>query len=138
MLIEKSGFFEAVSLSFKNTANLIVTTFVGFVKLFSGKLSLKSLGGPIMIFKVARESYDLGGLINFFRMIAILSVMIGLINLFPIPILDGGHILLFFIEKVKGSPIGIRKREIAQSIGLIIILSLMVFAFYNDIMRIWF
>ena len=61
-----------------------------------------------------------------------------LFNLLPIPILDGGHIFIFLIEFVKGSPISIRKREIAQGIGLVLIFTLLAFAFYNDIIRLWF
>ncbi|HLF86750.1 MAG TPA: site-2 protease family protein, partial [Nitrospiria bacterium] len=73
--------------------------------------------------------------VNIMLFIAILSINLGVINLFPIPILDGGHILFFLIEAVIGKPVSIKKREIAQQVGLFLLVSLMLFAFYNDIMR---
>ena len=76
------------------------------------------------------------GVNEIIRLTALISINLGLINLLPIPILDGGHILFFLIEILKGKPLSERNRERAQQVGLFMLLSLMVFAFYNDIMRI--
>jgi regulator of sigma E protease len=76
------------------------------------------------------------GFLNVLLFIAILSINLGVINLLPIPILDGGHMLFFAIEGVMGRPISLRKREVAQQIGLFILICLMLFAIYNDVDRI--
>lgn len=112
-------------------------TLIGFVKLFTGDVSLKAMGGPILIFKLTGASYQLGGILFFIKLMAILSITLGLINLLPIPVLDGGHLMFFLIEYAKGSPLNKKVLTIANQIGVILLVSLMVFAFYNDIMRFW-
>ncbi|MFH1728523.1 MAG: RIP metalloprotease RseP [Pseudomonadota bacterium] len=121
--------------SISKTFEVGKVTTVGFVKLFQGKISLKTLGGPIMIFRVAGKAFELGGLLQFIQIIAVFSIILGLINLFPIPVLDGGHLLFYAIEAIKGSPVNKRAMEIAQQVGLSLLLLLMLFTFYNDIMR---
>ncbi|HUU51163.1 MAG TPA: site-2 protease family protein [Nitrospinota bacterium] len=74
---------------------------------------------------------------NLYIFLAFLSINLGILNLLPIPILDGGHILFFSLEAILGRPISLKKREMAQQIGLIFIVSLMLFAFYNDILRLF-
>jgi regulator of sigma E protease len=74
-------------------------------------------------------------MVSFISLMAIISVNLGVLNLLPIPILDGGHILFLLVEALKGSPLSIKKMEIAQQIGLAIIVLVMVFVFYNDIAR---
>ena len=76
------------------------------------------------------------GLLSFLFLVAVLSVNLGVLNLLPIPILDGGHMLFFIIEAVRGEAVSLRNREIAQQIGLAILLLLMGYVFYNDIARI--
>jgi regulator of sigma E protease len=76
------------------------------------------------------------GFLSVLLFIAILSINLGVINLLPIPILDGGHLLFFAIEGVMGRPISIRKREVAQQVGLFLLICLMLFAIYNDVDRI--
>ena len=92
-------------------------------------------GGPILIFQIYGEQAE-QGFSEFISLTALLSINLGLINLLPIPILDGGHIFFFLIEMIKGRPVSEVSRERAQQVGLFMLISLMVFAFYNDIMRI--
>lgn len=99
--------------------------------IFSGKVSTKSLGGPIMIARLAGESSRMG-LIQFLMLIAIISFNLAFINLFPIPILDGGNIMLFTLEAIKGKPLSDRAMGVALRFGLIVIAALFVLIFYND------
>jgi regulator of sigma E protease len=100
-----------------------------------GSIPADQIGGPILIFQIYGEQAE-QGFYEFIRLTALLSINLGLINLLPIPILDGGHILFFLIEIVKGRPVSEKNREIAQQIGFFMLISLMVFAFYNDIVRV--
>lgn len=118
----------------ERTWNITALTVVGIIKIFLREIPADTIGGPILILQMAGQQAS-EGLINILVFIAILSINLGVINLFPIPILDGGHILFFVIEAIMGKPISLKKREIAQQIGLVILVSLMFFAFYNDIMR---
>ena len=106
-------------------------------KMISGEISPKTIGGPIQI---AQEAGRQGkkGVPYLLSLIAILGINLGLINLFPIPILDGGHLLFLVMEAILGRPISIKKMEIAQQVGLILIILLMIFAFHNDLRRIFF
>ncbi len=76
------------------------------------------------------------GFKNVILFTAFISINLGIINLFPVPILDGGHLLFFLLEALMGRPLSVRAREMAQQVGLFLLVSLMVFAFYNDIMRV--
>lgn len=99
-----------------------------------GRASPKNLGGPIAIAKMAGETAERGAL-SFLFLMAVLSVNLGTLNLFPLPILDGGHVLFFLIEAVRGRPVSVKHREAAQQVGLVFLLLLMAFVFYNDIAR---
>ena len=92
------------------------------------------LGGPILIGKIAGDIAR-QGIISFLLLMAIISLNLGIFNLLPIPILDGGHLLFLLIEAVKGRPISIRAMEISQQIGLALLLALMLFVCYNDVAR---
>jgi regulator of sigma E protease len=92
------------------------------------------LGGPIRIAEVSGDAAAEGG-VAFIGLIAVLSASIGLINLFPIPILDGGHLVFYAIEKLRGRPLRPRWQEIGNSVGLALVLALMIFATFNDITR---
>ncbi len=124
----------AIYLGAERTVDMTVLNVVGIVKMIQGKISSDNIGGPIMIAKIASQQAS-EGFLNIVLFVAVLSINLGIINLFPIPILDGGHLVFFMIEGIIGRPLSIKKREIAQQLGLFLILSLMVFAFYNDIMR---
>ncbi len=125
----------AAYLGTKRTVELTELTVIAIAKLIQGKLSTKTIGGPIMIAQMSGQAAE-GGFLNIFFFIAILSINLGVINLLPIPILDGGHLVFFSIEGIMGRPVSLRTREVAQQIGLFILISLMLFAIYNDIERI--
>jgi len=99
-----------------------------------GDLSPKNLSGPITIAKAAGDTAKTG-FDNFIRFIAILSIMLGVMNLLPIPVLDGGHIVYYLIEIVKGSPVSDRVQMVGFKVGFFLLAGLMVFATYNDVMR---
>ena len=109
----------------------------GLGMLFSGDASLDNIGGPIRIAKFARKSLDIGWM-AYVNMMILISINLGFVNLLPIPILDGGQMLIIMVEGVKRSPISMRSREIVQSIGLTFIMMLMGLAFWNDLSPHWF
>ena len=111
-------------------------TVLSVVKIFQGSVAADSLGGPIMIAQMAGKQAK-AGVANFFFFIAMLSVNLGIINLFPVPVLDGGHIVFFCYEAVTGKAAGEKFREQANRLGMGLLLALMVFVFYNDIIRIF-
>jgi regulator of sigma E protease len=129
--------FQAFSESLIQTYRVSELMVVIIAKLISGDISTDTLGGPIMIAQMAGDSAKagIGSLISF---IALISINLAIINLLPIPVLDGGHLLFFSIEAIKGSPVSIKVREIAQQVGLFILILLMILVFYNDISRIFF
>ncbi|GFO66008.1 RIP metalloprotease RseP [Geomonas paludis] len=114
--------------------NVIELTVLSLVRLVERAIPLDNIGGPIMIVKMAGEQAAAGG-VSFLAFVALLSVNLGVLNLLPVPILDGGHLAFFFIELVTGKPLSKRTREIAQQVGLVLLISLMMLAFYNDIAR---
>lgn len=128
------GLIDAIVMGMEKTISSTVLNVVGIVKLIQGKISADNIGGPIMIAKMAGDQAS-QGLLSVVLFTAILSINLGIINLFPIPVLDGGHLFFFAIEAIIGRPVSLKKREIAQQVGLFLIVSLMVFAIYNDIMR---
>jgi regulator of sigma E protease len=115
----------------------IEMNFTAIMGLFSGKVPLKELGGPILIGQLAAETEDRGWA-YFFRLMVWLSVSLGLINLLPIPILDGGHILFLAIEGIRRKPVSLRTRQVATYAGFAFIILLMVLVFKNDIERSFF
>ncbi|MCX6112885.1 MAG: RIP metalloprotease RseP [Proteobacteria bacterium] len=116
------------------TVTWIWITLVGLIKLFTGAVSLKAIGGPLMIGKVAGDSLHLG-IVYFLRIMAIISINLGIINLFPIPVLDGGHLMFFGIEAVTGKPLKEKYIMIAQQVGFYLLIGLIVLSFYNDILK---
>ncbi|MDX1763168.1 MAG: RIP metalloprotease RseP [bacterium] len=109
---------------------------VSLVKLIQQVIPAETIGGPILIAQLAGEQVQYG-ILELFKFMALISINLGILNLLPIPILDGGHIFFFALEGLMGRPLSMRKREIAQQIGLFLLISLMVFAFYNDLMRVF-
>ena len=128
--------FQAFSQSFIQTYQITALTIKGVVKLFQGRVSPKTLGGPIMIAQMAGQEAREGA-INLIFFIALISINLAILNFLPIPVLDGGHLLFFFVEAVTGRPVSIKIREIAQQAGIFVLILLMIFVFYNDIARIW-
>jgi regulator of sigma E protease len=111
------------------------TVVVGLVKAIQQKISAKDIGGPILIVQAASEQAK-NGFESLLHFMAVISINLGILNLLPIPILDGGHLLFITLETVMRRPLETRHREIAQQVGLVILLCLMAFAFYNDIGRV--
>jgi regulator of sigma E protease len=132
--IKKENPLYAIYYSVVQTWHLSKLFLVTVGKLIEGVVSIKTLGGPILIAQMAGQQAN-EGLLNLIHFIALISVNLAVLNLLPIPVLDGGHILFFVIEGLLGKPIGQRKIEWAQKAGMLILLVLMVFVFYNDIMR---
>lgn len=116
------------------TAHLSKLFLMTIVKMVEGVVSLKTLGGPILIAQMAGQQAS-EGMLNLVYFIALISVNLAVLNLLPIPVLDGGHLLFFFLEALIGRPIETSKIELAQKLGMVVLLVLMVFVFYNDIMR---
>jgi regulator of sigma E protease len=109
-------------------------TAIGIYKMIAGEISSKNIGGPLTIASISGEA-GAQGMSSVVFLIAILSINLGVLNLLPIPILDGGHLLFFAIEAVLRKPLGDRQRELAQQAGFVLLIMIMVFAFWNDIQR---
>jgi regulator of sigma E protease len=118
------------------TWNWIVRICSFIAKLFTGALSIKMVGGPIMIGQITGQMAQVS-LLSLIPFMAAISINLGILNLFPIPILDGGLLLFLFVELLLGKPLSIKKREWAQKIGLSLLILLMVIVFYNDIFRLF-
>jgi regulator of sigma E protease len=135
MVVER--IWNPFKLLYKGTERMVVFSWrnlVSIQKMFTGDVSVATLGGPIMIGKIAGESLS-HGLISFLSLMAILSIGLGVLNILPIPVLDGGHLLLLAIEAVRGKPLNVRTMEIVQGVGLSVLLALMVVVFHNDLSR---
>lgn len=134
VVTERVGPLDAIVKGSEHTWNVTKLTVVAVGKIFTGSISVDNIGGPIMIAKTAGEQAETG-LVYFLSFMALLSINLGLLNLLPVPILDGGHLVFYLWELIVGKPINLKTREVAQQIGLALLLGLMVLAFYNDIAR---
>jgi regulator of sigma E protease len=126
--------WTAVAHGAERMATIIVQSLNGIRSIVTGAIGADNLQGPLGIAQISGETAS-QGLVSFIALIAVISTAIGLLNLFPIPVLDGGHFVVFLIEAVRGRPPSPAVMQVAMSIGLGLILLLMVFATYNDIMR---
>jgi len=135
LVITKKGPIESFALGIKETYNFTVLILDSIGKMITGSISAENIGGPIQI-AVLSGSAAKAGLVSFISMIALLSINLGLINLLPVPILDGGQLVLIAAEKIKGSPLSEGFVEFAYRIGLLLVIGLMAFAVFNDITRI--
>ncbi len=133
---ERFGPVDSVVKGATQTWMYIRLTILSLVKIIERVVSVETLGGPIMI-AVMSGQQAAAGAVNFFAFMAILSINLGILNLLPIPILDGGHLFFYAYELVFRRPVKVKTREIAQQIGLALLVSLMFFATYNDIARYW-
>ncbi len=131
----RHGPLEAGALSVRRTVEIMRLTLVGIVKIFQRIVPAQTIGGPIMIVQMAGQQAQ-QGLMSLVFFSAFLSISLGLFNLFPIPVLDGGQIWFLVAEAVRGRPLSRRVKEITQQVGLALLVLLMLFAFYNDITRI--
>jgi regulator of sigma E protease len=128
------GVLPAIGKGFVETGRLIYLTFLVIGKMFTGEVALNNLGGPILIAKVAGEAARLG-IMPYLNFMALISINLAILNLLPVPVLDGGHLLFFAIEGIIRRPISLKVKEIALQIGLGLLVLLMILAFYFDIER---
>jgi len=133
---EKVGFLKSIQASVVQTWSWIYLTIMGLVKIIQKVVPVSELGGPILIAKIAGERMEAGWL-NFLYFMGVLSVNLGILNLLPIPILDGGHLVFFSVEAIMRKPLNLRTMEILQQVGLVLLGTLMIFVFYNDLVRVF-
>ena len=132
--IEKVNPFTALILSLNRTWELTKLTWEGFLKIIERVVPLSALGGPIMIAQMAGQQAE-QGMLNLFYFMALLSINLGLLNLLPVPVLDGGHLFFYALEAIIGHPLTTRQIQLAQYVGILLLSSLMLLVFYNDIAR---
>ena len=134
-LIEvKSTFLESLSKSLSQTYTFLNLTLTTFKNLFTQKADLKDLGGPLAIAHMASSSF-LEGILPYIQFIGLISLNIGILNLLPIPLLDGGHLAYYVLEFVMGKPLSNKKMMISQRVGVLILGLLTAIALYNDACR---
>jgi regulator of sigma E protease len=136
LVIEKKPFGEAVVEGTKRTWSIIETTIRYIGKMFTGRESTDQVGGLVSMAKATGDAASLG-MMSFLMIVGFLSVSIGLINLFPIPMLDGGHLVYYAIEAARGKPLGPDAQEWGFRIGFALVIGLMLFGTWNDVVR-WF
>ncbi len=127
---------EAIPKAFERTWFFASSTLQMMGKMLVGKASVKNLSGPISIAQYAGQSADMG-LVPFLKYLALISVSLGVLNLLPIPMLDGGHLLFFLVEAFKGSPVPEKLQMFFQQVGLLMLLSLMLLAMFLDVERLF-
>ncbi|HYS09074.1 MAG TPA: RIP metalloprotease RseP [Myxococcales bacterium] len=128
---------DAARRAVTNTAGFVRAQAIGIVRIVTGHISSRAIGGPLMIADVARRAAESGWRELIVTMGAI-SVVLGLMNLIPVPVLDGFHVLTALIEGIRRKPLSVRFREVANVVGIALLLTLMLYAFRNDAMRKWF
>ncbi|MGL1930277.1 MAG: RIP metalloprotease RseP [Desulfotalea sp.] len=131
---ENIGLFESISKGAQQTWFYTYLTGLGIVKLFQQVVPASDMGGPILIAQIAGDKLR-AGWVDFLYFVSLLSVNLGLLNLLPVPVLDGGHLVFLSIEGIRKKPMGERAQIIAQQIGMGLLGTLMLFVFYNDIVR---
>jgi len=137
IVAKQYGPSQAIIVGSEQTWKVIELTVMSLVKMAQRVVPMDSVGGPIMIAKMAGEQASAGGA-SFLAFMALLSINLGVLNLLPVPVLDGGHLLFYFMELIFRRPVPQKVREYAQQIGMALLLGLMVLAFYNDIVRYFF
>jgi regulator of sigma E protease len=137
MVFKKYGFLESLRLGFDKTIESVDLTFITLKKLLTFGLSIKTLGGPVMIAQMSGEAAKMG-LSAFLNLLAVISISLGILNLLPIPVLDGGLILFLIIEAIRKKPLSRKVMEVSQGIGAAVLITLIAVVSYNDVMRMFF
>jgi regulator of sigma E protease len=132
----RKGVFDAIGAGFKDTWFFTTRTLVMIKNLLIGNASVKNVSGPITIGQIASESAQ-AGLAEFLRLLAGISLSLFIVNLLPVPVLDGGQLLFFAMEKLKGAPLGERAMEFGAAIGVLVLFGLMTLAITNDLTRVF-
>jgi regulator of sigma E protease len=131
------GVIQAMERGAIRSAEMSGAVVMGFVRLFQGEVSSKNIGGFLSIGQMAKRSWGMG-MSEFFLAMAVISINLFVLNLLPVPVLDGGHLVFYTIEAIRGAPLSMQKMEIAQRVGAALLVGLMVFALFNDVSRIFF
>jgi len=132
--IRQAGIISAATDSIERTWDISVLTIVSIAKLIQRVIPMDSIGGPVLIVQMAGEQASRGAL-NFFVFMAIININLGVLNLLPIPVLDGGHLLFLGIEAIRRKPLSEKIISVSQKIGLTVLLTLMAVVIFNDVMR---
>ncbi|MEA3465590.1 MAG: RIP metalloprotease RseP [Thermodesulfobacteriota bacterium] len=134
--LKKYSVIGAIKIGVRRTVELVDLTLTFLRKMVSGHVSANNIGGPIMVMQIAGQAVQTD-ISTILTVLSFLSIQLGILNLLPIPVLDGGHLFFNFIELIWRKPLSLRSREVLQQIGMGLLLLLMMLAFYNDIMRIF-
>lgn len=134
---EQKGFFAPIKYAFEKTGALFKQMFITFKLLFTGRVGMENLSGPVGIYSIVGQTRS-AGFESVLQLIALLSINVGFINLIPFPAFDGGRILFLIIEKIKGSPVNPKVENIFHSIGFILLMILLIYITFNDIVRMFF
>jgi regulator of sigma E protease len=129
------GFFQSAGRGFSKTIDFVKMVFQFIYDLVTRKLSPKMIGGPVFIAQMAGQTAEMG-FATLLAFMALLSVNLAVLNILPIPVLDGGHLIFLLIEKLKGTPLTVNQRMIAQQVGLVFLLLVIIMVTYNDIVRV--
>ncbi len=133
---EKVGIGKALIAGLVQTWSFIYLTLMGIVKIIESVVPASELGGPIRIAQLAGERLH-DGWLHWFHFMGVLSINLGILNLLPVPILDGGHLAFFSIEAIRRKPLSLSTQDILQRVGMLLLGTLMIFVFYNDIARLF-
>ncbi len=133
---ERHGFITSVKYTYVKTCSLFKQMWVTVKSLFTGVVKVNQLSGPVGIYSVIGEQSK-AGLSSILYLMAFLSINVGFINLIPLPAFDGGHILFIIIEKIKGSPVSAKTENMIHTIGLFLLMALMVYITFNDIIKLF-
>jgi regulator of sigma E protease len=137
LIFKRYGFVDSVKLGFDKTLEAIDLTFITLKKLVTFSLSIKTLGGPVMIAQMSGQAAS-AGISSFLSLLAMISISLGILNLLPIPVLDGGLVVFLVIEALRKKPLQRKTMEVAQSIGAGLLITLIAVVSYNDVMRMFF
>ena len=127
---------DAIPVAVEMTWGYATSTLKMMGRMFVGNASVENLSGPISIAQYAGQSASMG-LVHFIKFMALVSVSLGVLNLLPIPVLDGGHLMFFALEAIRGRPVSEKLQSLFQQIGLSMLLSLMALAMFLDVQRVF-
>jgi regulator of sigma E protease len=131
------GLLQALERGAVRSAEMSGAVVMGFVRLIQGEVSSKNIGGFLSIGQMAKKSWGMG-MSEFLLAMAVISINLFVLNLLPVPVLDGGHLVFYSIEAIRGAPLSLQKMELAHKVGAALLVGLMVFALFNDVSRIFF
>ncbi len=134
-VVNQYGVMGAIEQGYQRSIDLFQMSLVMLQRMFFGDVSLQHLSGPISIAQFSGQAMQ-SGWVTFLGLLGLISLSIGLLNLLPIPILDGGHLVYYLVEMVKGSPVSTQVMEVGQRIGIVLIIGLTFIALFNDVLRI--